>query len=110
LKKYVDNRRVEVKKHKAYSNYPCPTPIPGKDYEKPSGIDTIRRRAALSHNLPTEALMAGYELIEIVPSYGNDPWYLYDKDGKIVYEWDTLHPPSLAEVREVCQVLINRGG
>jgi len=57
----------------------------------------------LSMNLPLEASLAGMTLTFEAPIDKDDPIYLKDKAGNILFEWDK--PPSLSEVREVTQFL-----
>ena len=86
--------------------YPSPTTPSKKHFDCPPGAMTIRRNVNLNAFIPTDALMAGYELREIVTDWEDeDPWYLYDKDGHIVKEW-LNKPPSQGEVFEACSGLV----
>lgn len=57
----------------------------------------------LSGSLPTEAVMAGFELFAVKPPEERDPWFLY-QNGRIVYRWDKL--PSLTAAAEKCRELM----
>ena len=88
---------------KELDGYPSPASPTKKSYERPHWAGRIRSNTNLNTSMPTDALMAGYELRELtfMDPWEGDPWYLYDKDGRIIHEW-LFKPPSLAEVFEIC--------
>ena len=58
----------------------------------------------LDAQLPTPAIHQGYMLRFVEYDYGlADPVILYDKNRRIVHEWDYI--PSLTDVFELCKAL-----
>ena len=60
----------------------------------------------LSEMLPTEAYYKRFTLTWLRPTLA-DPVIL-EAPGKEIYRWDYI--PSLTEVFEICQTIINEGG
>ena len=96
------NRMAEKKRK---NTYPGPGFVSEPDYELPVLAGRVVSQKSINGCLPTNALMAGYELREVNFAFDDDPWYLYDPEGRKIKEWK-LRPPSLAEVREVCEALM----
>lgn len=74
-------------------------------YEKPKwakGLKTIYGDD-ITHFLPTFAVIQGCKLREVEYELA-DPIILYDRNYKILYEWQ--YTPSLTEVFEVCEHLL----
>jgi len=56
--------------------------------------------------LPTEALNAGFDLMEIRAQSGPGPVVLYDRWGDILYIWPENYMPRQFEIMEMCQSLL----
>ena len=75
------------------------------EYEKPAWAGHLSTVVwdDLSRSLPTVATQQGYRLRWVEYDYVRDPVILYDRNRRIVHEWQYI--PSLTEVFEVCRDL-----
>lgn len=56
--------------------------------------------------LPFEGEVAGMTLMAMIPEEDLDPVCLYDRWGKILYQWPDNYFPSLTEIREIASQFI----
>jgi len=92
---------------KRKNTYPGTDFVSEPVYEMPVWAGRVVSQESINGCLPTNALMAGYELKQVNFAFDDDPWYLYDPEGRIVKEW-LFKPPSLSEVREICEALMKK--
>lgn len=77
-------------------------------WEEPWGLREGRRlESAHQELLPTEALNRGFRLIAIHVVSEPDPYVLYDRWGRILYQWPEDYEPPFVEVFEVARQNLN---
>ncbi len=77
--------------------------------EEPEGLRRGRRWYSNHQELlPTDALNRDFELIAIHVYREPDPYVLYDRWGRILYQWPEDYEPSFVEVFEVSRRFLKR--
>jgi len=74
--------------------------------ERPSGAPSgeFESRHDRSDLLPTDAALKGMKLLSML--FSKDPYVLYDRWGRILYEWECGYEPTWQDVFEITRRLV----